>query len=131
MIHEYETVCILKPDLPGETKEKIKAKWDKVFSGFQTNLLAEKDWGRRQLSYPIQKINYGQYFYFNYQAEPSIVAELERTFKYEENIIRFLTVKLIDDVESGKVKDLKKITEIENSQEKKEGKDDHEGGQDA
>ena len=92
---EYETVCILKPDLAAGRIDKVKDKVHKVFADAKGEILLENDWGKRKLAYRMEKCLHGQYLYFNYKVDGSAIAELERILKYEEEIIRFLTVKIV------------------------------------
>jgi small subunit ribosomal protein S6 len=61
-------------------------------------VLSRADWGKRRLAYRIQKLKHAQYLYIQYlDAGPSI-SEIERILKYDDRVIRFLTVKLKDKV---------------------------------
>ncbi len=94
MDRHYETACIINPDI-GE--EAIKATVQKIIS------LVEKhngkdvevdEWGRRRLAYPIQKKKEGYYVIFTYTSPSEASKELERMLKFNEDIMRFQTVKL-------------------------------------
>lgn len=110
-MREYETIYILKPDLPKDEVKKVEDKVDRVFKENNSTLVLKKDWGKRKLAYRIQKHPYGQYFYYNYHDEGQCVAPLEHILKIDENVIRFLTVKLSDDIDHAK--QIKKITDVE------------------
>jgi small subunit ribosomal protein S6 len=51
-------------------------------------------WGRRPLAYPVRKHREGIYMQFNYQLAPSAGRELERNLKIDEQVIRYLVVRL-------------------------------------
>lgn len=93
-MNEYETVCILKPDLPAANLSRIREKIQKILTDNKAEVLTEKDWGKRKLAYPIAKGHYGHYLYTNYLGSGQFIPELERTLKYEESVIRYLTVKM-------------------------------------
>jgi small subunit ribosomal protein S6 len=57
-------------------------------------MLNEEAWGLKKMAYAIQKKSTGFYFLFEFKAEPSVVDKLETTFRREEKVIRFMTVKL-------------------------------------
>ncbi len=93
-MREYETVYILKPDLPSDRTEKIADKVSRILKEGKAELLGQKDWGKRKLAYPFRSCSSGHYFYFNYLGDGRLITDLERTLKYEEEVVRFLTVKV-------------------------------------
>ncbi|HBF12713.1 MAG TPA: 30S ribosomal protein S6 [Deltaproteobacteria bacterium] len=112
-MNEYETIYIVKPDLSPDGLTKVKDKMTRIFGEHKASLLVEKDWGKRKLAYRLGKHNFGQYFYFNYQAPGSIVTDLERMLKFEEDVMRFLTVKLDENIHLKTESKLKKVTQAE------------------
>jgi len=57
-----------------------------------------EEWGNRDLAYPIQKQSRGYYSLMQYRASAGIVEELERNMKLMEEVMRFLTVRLDEDL---------------------------------
>lgn len=108
-MNEYETVCILQPDLPGAGFEKIKDKVVKVLGDNQAHILNQKDWGKRKLAYRVGKCTSGHYLYFNYTGSGHFITDLERMLKYEEGVIRYLTVKVDEDVKTGVASKTKRV----------------------
>ena len=47
-------------------------------------------WGKRRLAYPIRKQNEGQYFFLLIEMDPISVAEIERSLRFLEPVMRFL-----------------------------------------
>ena len=93
MKNAYETLFIVKPTL---TEEEINATVEKVkevLAKVDAELRAELTMGMRRLAYPVQKHERGYYTVFYYNAPGSAIAELERNLKYDENVIKFMTVK--------------------------------------
>jgi len=93
MTRHYETLFVVKPTL---TEEEIKAQIDNVKSILEKNgatIAGEFDWGMRKLAYEIEKNQRGYYYVIYYTAPSSLIKELERNFRYNEEIIRFLNVK--------------------------------------
>jgi len=89
----YETLFVVKPTL---TEEEIKAQIDNVKSILEKNgaqIAGEFDWGMRKLAYEIEKNPRGYYYVIYYTAPSALIKELERNFRYNEDIIRFLNVK--------------------------------------
>ncbi|WP_456450673.1 30S ribosomal protein S6 [Hydrogenimonas sp.] len=93
MTRHYETLFVVKPTL---TEEEIKAQIENVRSILTKNgaqIAAEFDWGMRKLAYEIEKNPRGYYYVIYYTAPGNLIKELERNFRYNEEIIRFLNVK--------------------------------------
>jgi len=89
----YETLFVVKPTL---TEEEIKAQIENVKSILEKNgaqIAGEFDWGMRKLAYEIDKNPRGYYYVIYYTAPSALIKELERNFRYNEDIIRFLNVK--------------------------------------
>jgi small subunit ribosomal protein S6 len=51
-------------------------------------------WGRRALAYPIRRQNEGTYVFLQVQLEPQAIQELERNLKLDEEILRYLLLRL-------------------------------------
>ena len=98
-MRKYELVCVIQPDLD-ETAfngvvEKVKG-WISDSGGTVDKVDV---WGRRKLAYIIEKHNHGHYHYLNYVSPAALPLELERNLRNEDNLIRFLTVRLGEDVD--------------------------------
>ncbi len=101
-MREYETIYILKSDLPEEAIKSLQEKIEKIISKASGHILCHVSWGKRKFAYEIQKLKQGQYFYLQYLSLGNNLEELDRTFKYDDNVLRALTVKLKDKVDAEK-----------------------------
>jgi small subunit ribosomal protein S6 len=89
----YETLFVVKPTL---TEEEIAAQITKVkdvLAKEGAELLGTNDMGMRKLAYPVQKNDRGYYTVLFYKAEGTVISELERNLKINEDVIKFLSVK--------------------------------------
>ena len=93
----YETLFILRPELGGKAKEFI-GKFKKIVEDLHGTEINVEEWGNRDLAYPIQKQSRGYYSLMQYRAGAGIVEELERNMKLMEGVMRFLTVRLDEDL---------------------------------
>lgn len=86
----YELVFIVSPELEEEATTEIV---DRV-SGWITDeggkINQVEEWGRRKFSYMIGNHKEGQYYLFQVEMEPSLVATLERNLRLQEPILRYL-----------------------------------------
>lgn len=96
---EYETIYVMKPEVPEDALRAIHEKLDGIIERFQGHILVRDDWGKRKLAYPVKKNSKGHYLYVNYLGPTDLVLELERNLRIDANLLRFLTVKLDVDVD--------------------------------
>ena len=92
---KYEILYIIDP---AQGEEGIAALVEK-FKGIVENhgtLTSVDEWGKRHLAYPINDLTEGYYVYMNYAAPGKTVDEIERIFRIDDRVIRYLTVKLGD-----------------------------------
>jgi small subunit ribosomal protein S6 len=89
----YETLFVVKPTLTEEEIASQIAKVKDVLTKEGAELVATDDMGMRKLAYPVEKNNRGYYTVLFYKAEGSVINELERNLKINEEVIKFLTVK--------------------------------------
>ncbi len=104
-MRRYETIVILSPDLPEETRQTL---CDQVVEQIdqQQGFLAETDvWGNRRLAYDIRKKSRGFYVRFDFCGEAALVDELERRFQINDAYLKYMTVVLDKDVDLVAVKE--------------------------
>ena len=92
-MNKYESVVIINPSV-GE--EGIKSLVQKFTDLINTDGKLEKadELGRKKLAYEIQKNTEGFYVVFYFEANPSLISELERIYRITDEIIKFMTVKV-------------------------------------
>ena len=90
----YETVFILNPVLSeDQVKETVKKFVDHIKNN-KGKITHEESWGLKKLKYVIQKKKTGFYYLLEFEADGSIINNLEIEFKRDERIIRWQTIKL-------------------------------------
>ncbi len=100
---EYETIYILKPGVTRESSEGISARIADVVSRGGGKLTRVENWGRRRLAYPIAKEKRGVYVYLKYVGKGGLVSELERNLRLADDVIKYQTVKIQDEVHAASV----------------------------
>jgi small subunit ribosomal protein S6 len=98
-MREYETVVITKADLPDSTLNQITEKVKALVEKRAGRFFYARDMGRKQLAYPIKKQIKGVYTCYDYAAGGNAVSEMERGFRLDDNVLRFLTVVKNEDVD--------------------------------
>ena len=100
---EYETIYILRPDVDNAVAEKVVDRAKDVIARLDGTLTKLDNWGKRKLAYPIQKSNRGIFVYLKYVGYGDLVAELERNLRLLDEVVRFQTVLLTEDIDPASV----------------------------
>ncbi|HET9113189.1 MAG TPA: 30S ribosomal protein S6 [Burkholderiales bacterium] len=92
-MRHYEIVFIVHPDQSEQVPAMIERYRAQVAQhGGQIHRL--EDWGRRQMAYPIQKIHKAHYVLMNIECDQETLDELEHGFKFNDAVLRHLTIKM-------------------------------------
>ncbi|QOP41852.1 30S ribosomal protein S6 [Sulfurimonas marina] len=92
-MRKYENLVIVKPTLTAEEIQASIAAIEEVITSNGGEIAATDAMGMRKLAYPIAKNERGYYHVIYYSVEPSAIAEIERRFRINEEILRFVTIK--------------------------------------
>ena len=95
----YETLFVVKATLTDEETAAQITKIKDVLAKEGAELVATDDMGMRKLAYPVQKNDRGYYTVLFYKGEGTVINELERNLKINEDVIKFLTVKYVKNKE--------------------------------
>ena len=90
-MNNYETVFILTPVLSDAQMKEAVEKFTGILKGEGAEIVNEENWGLRKLAYPIDKKTTGFYQLVEFKSNPEVIAKLEKEFRRDERIIRFLT----------------------------------------
>ena len=94
MINHYETVIIFSPLLSDDDVKREVSRYTKMVTDGGATILEERQWGLRQLAYPIEGKSNGIYYIMEFAGPGILHQRLEVEFKRDENIMRWLTVAL-------------------------------------
>jgi small subunit ribosomal protein S6 len=90
----YESLFIIRASVSDQETtaliEKMKAVAEKTGAQF----IKSENWGKKKLAYEVKRERKGTYVYFYFRAPNITVGELERSYRLEDSIIKFLTVHL-------------------------------------
>ena len=89
----YETMYILRPDIPEEEVDNHLKKYTEILEKSGTEVLDSQMRGKRRLAYPIAKHKEGIYVQVSHTGDGQQVAILENAMRLSEDVIRYLTVK--------------------------------------
>ncbi|MBU0753221.1 MAG: 30S ribosomal protein S6 [Gammaproteobacteria bacterium] len=92
-MRHYEVVFIVHPDQSEQVPAMVE-RYKTLVTGRSGAIHRLEDWGRRQLAYPIQKVHKAHYVLMNIECDNETLAELENAFKFNDAVLRHLTVKM-------------------------------------
>jgi len=101
---EYETVYLLRPDADADDRDAIEERLKGAVDEAGGHMLTFDDWGNRELAYTVQddtdgrKFDQARYQYFRFLMPGQEVDAIERQLKLVESTLKYLTVKLDDDL---------------------------------
>jgi small subunit ribosomal protein S6 len=96
-MRHYEVVFIVHPDQSEQVPAMIE-RYRTLVTGRKGQIHRLEDWGRRQLAYPIQKMHKAHYVLMNIECDQETLDELEHAFKFNDAVLRHLTIKMKDAV---------------------------------
>ena len=98
-MRRYETVWVVNGDLPDEDIKATIDKFTKIITSQGGTLVSVDEWGRRKLAYKIEGTLRGYYILADFAGMPATVKELERNYRIDDRVIRYLTMKKADQVD--------------------------------
>ena len=90
----YETVVVIDSLLKNEEIEEIVNKVERVISNNGGKIVSNERWGKKRLAFEIKRRQYGYYVEIVFEAPPNVIRILEREYRLEENILRYLSIHL-------------------------------------
>jgi len=91
-MRHYEIVFLVHPDQSEQVPAMIERYRSMIENG-KGIIHRLEDWGRRQLAYPINKIHKAHYVLLNVESDLDTLGELESAFKFNDAVLRWLTLK--------------------------------------
>ena len=91
-MRHYEIVFMVHPDQSAQVPAMLE-RYRGLIESASGSIHRLEDWGRRQLAYPINKIHKAHYVLMNIECDGEALAELENSFKFNDAVLRHLTIK--------------------------------------
>ena len=92
-MRHYEIVFIVHPDQSEQVPAMVE-RYKSIVTTRNGQVHRLEDWGRRQMAYPIQKVHKAHYVLMNIECDGETLAELEHSFKFNDAVLRHLTIKM-------------------------------------
>ena len=93
-MRRYENILIVKPSLSEDEVKAIIDRSSGIIEKDGGTVIKLDKWGLKRLAYPINKEVQGYYVYTDFAATPKALAEIERLFRIDDKVLKYLTVKL-------------------------------------
>lgn len=102
-MRRYEQVYILRPSLSEDEINAVIDNTNEVIRKEQGTIIYLDKWGMRKLAYPIKKELQGFYVFCDFAGTPAAVAEIERKFRIDDAVLKYLSVKIADTISADEI----------------------------
>src|SRR3972149_1269920 len=92
-MNTYDTIFILNPTLSDEDVQKTVNKLEGIVKQ-SGELISTENWGKKKLAYEVMREKKGIYVLLRFLGKGELVLELEKNYRFDDSVIKFLTVKL-------------------------------------
>ena len=92
-MNKYELAVVVSAKIEDEERAAVVDKCKALIERFGGTITNVDDWGKKRLSYEIQKMKEGFYYFIQFEAESSAPAEIESRIRIMDNVLRYLVVK--------------------------------------
>lgn len=90
----YEVVILMHPDATVEEQKELFKKNKGIIGSFEGSIHSLETWGKRTLATPIGKLKKAVFFHSTFEADTQAIAELERTMRINDKVLRFMHTRL-------------------------------------
>lgn len=92
-MNKYEAMYIIKPTVEAEARTALIQKFSDLLTANGGQVESVEEPGMKKLAYEINYIGEGYYVLVNFTAEATVPAELERNFRINENVMRYMVIR--------------------------------------
>jgi small subunit ribosomal protein S6 len=93
-MRQYETMYVLKPDLEAEQTAELVSKYQSLVTEHGGEIVQLQELGKRRMAYEIDSYREGFYVLMQFNADTDFTKELERVLRIDDNVLRYLTVRV-------------------------------------
>jgi small subunit ribosomal protein S6 len=90
----YESICILRPVQAETDNDRVVEKIKEILTQSGSNILKLDNSGKKKLAYDIQHERKGTFITVQFEGPPTVIAELERFQRMEDQVMKFMTVRV-------------------------------------
>jgi len=112
-MRRYETIIIIDPDLSDEERSPVTERLQEIINQHEGFLVITDEWGSKKLAYEIKKKVRGYYIRIDYCGTGKLVNEIERFFRIDDRVMKYMSVLLERKVDVERIKEEKAKSELE------------------
>ncbi|MEA3359017.1 MAG: 30S ribosomal protein S6 [Thermodesulfobacteriota bacterium] len=116
-MRHYEMVYIINPNLEAESLKEVVDKFSDIVNKLKGTIIEVNEWGKRKLAYEIKKFDKGYYVLLDFCGLPAAVKELERNLKLDERVLKYLNIKLDEEIDPEELISKVKESAVEQKEE--------------
>jgi small subunit ribosomal protein S6 len=102
-LKRYETLFIVQSELSSDDITATIDRYSKIITDMKGTVLKVERWGKRKLAYLIRKQSRGFYVLIDFAGRREIVAEVERILKFDDKVLKYMSVKLADSITAEEI----------------------------
>ena len=110
-MNHYETIYIVNPTLDDDSLKEAIDKFSDLIKKLKGTIVKINEWGKRKLAYDVKRFDKGYYVVLDFCALPKMLTELERNLKLDDRILKYITVKIDENVDPKDLVSKEKETE--------------------
>lgn len=103
-MNRYETIFIIEPDTGEDGRGQLIQKVKDIITKYNGALIEMDEWGTKKMAYEIRRKLRGYYVRADYCGGGDLIAEMERNFRIDDRILKFMTILLTEDTDPEKVR---------------------------
>ena len=92
-MNKYELALVVNAKIEDDVRTATVEKAKEYITRFGGNVTEVEDWGKKRLAYEVQKMREAFYYFIQFDAEPTVPAEIESRIRIMENVVRYLCVR--------------------------------------
>ena len=92
-MNKYELALVVNAKIEDDARTATVEKAKEYIIRFGGTVTEVEDWGKKRLAYEVQKMREGFYYFIQFEAEPSVPAQIEQNVRIMDNVLRFLCVR--------------------------------------
>lgn len=98
-MRRYECVVVMDPEVPDDDVRLFTERFGNVIKTGGGEIIKIEDWGLKRLAYLVRKKERGRYILFDFVGIPTLITEMERQLKIADEVMKYLSVKLDEEVD--------------------------------
>jgi small subunit ribosomal protein S6 len=104
LLREYEITIVANSQLPEEETKKLHKKYEGILLQEGGEVIKKSHWGNKKLAFPIKKQFRGNFVHYDLTTKSDLLAEAERLMRIDENVLRYLSIRIGENVDPNERK---------------------------